>query len=59
MVYTDLSESIHGVNLRLNAEIASCPGATIALEDYSGKKMEVQLMDFAKVGEPKKSYAAS
>ena len=52
-LYTNLSESIHGVNLRLNAEIANCPGASIALEDYSGKKMEVQLMDFAKVGEAK------
>lgn len=49
-LYTDLSESVHGVNLRFEAAIAHCPGATIALEDYSGKKMEVQLMDFADVG---------
>lgn len=47
-LYTDMSQSIHGVFLQFDIQLNQCKQANISIEDYGGKKMRVNAMEFVK-----------
>lgn len=47
-LYTDISNSIHGVFLQFDIQIDKCKEAKISIEDYGGKKMWVDAINYVK-----------
>ena len=47
-LYTDLSSSIYSVDLKFDLKISNLTSANITFDDYSGKKMSVNLLDYVK-----------
>ena len=47
-LYTDISNSIHGVFLQFDIQLDKCKEAKISIEDYGGKKMWVDAMNYVK-----------
>ena len=45
-LYTDLSSSIYGVNLEFDLKIEKFSNTMISFEDYSGKKMSIDLLNY-------------